>query len=530
MKRVWHLSAAVLLLCGAITLSYGGAALADQDSGFLTIVLQGDIITLDPVHMLDTQSSHVGEQMYENLLANDRYGIESPSLATSWEASEDWSTVTFYLRQGVTFHDGTEFDAYAVKFNFDRVLDAEVASYNRENLLNGIAAVEVIDKYTVRFTTTGYQAGWFKKYVMTDDTLIISPASVEEFGYTDTGINGAGTGPWRYEEYKEAQYVKLVRYDEYWGGAPILEGLIFRPIPELQAAVIELQTGGVDFMMSLSSESLPALEADPSIIIAKEPDGSVRGLFFQQDAFPPFQDVRVRTALLMALDRHEIVEAFLEGVAVPIDTIIPIRSWGYDPNVATWPYDPAAAKQLLEDAGWVDTDGDGIREKDGQELAWTITTPDHRYLSDVEISEAAAHAWGEVGCKVSVEVLEWGAFLDKTVSPDVKTHHMMFIGSLNVSLDPILYVRHAYSKDRGISWHGYHNPTLDALYEKAQTEHNQDIRAGLYYAISQLLFEDPLWVPLFNALGMAAHTSSLKGFTYSPYQYNDYTRCYFEGG
>lgn len=530
MKRLKYVPMAVLLTCCTIMMIWGVSATADQASGFLSIVLQGDIITLDPVHMLDTQSSHVGEQIYENLLTNNRAGIESPSLATSWKVAEDWSTVTFYLRSGVTFHDGTEFDADAVKFNFDRVLDAEVASYNRDNLLNGIAAVDVIDKYTVRFTTKGYQAGWFKKYVMTDDTLIISPTSVGEYGYTDTGVDGAGTGPWKLDEYREAQYVRLVRNDDYWGEAPVLEGLLFRPIPELQAAVIELQTGGVDFMMSVSSESLPALLADPTISISKEPDGSIRGLFFQQDAFPPFQDVMVRRALLMALDRHEIVEAFLEGTAVAIDTMIPIESWGYDPNVAVWPYDPEAAKQLLEDAGWTDTNGDGVREKDGQELAWTITSPDHRYMSDVEICEAAAHAWSEIGCDVSIEVLEWGAFLDKTVRVDVKTHHMMFIGSLNISLDPVLYMRHSYSEDRGISWHGYYSSTLDALYEKAQAEFNQDIRAGLYYAISQLLYEDAMWVPMFNALGMAAHTVTLKEFEYSPFQYNDYTKCYFEGG
>jgi peptide/nickel transport system substrate-binding protein len=283
-------------------------------------------------------------------------------------------------------------------------------------------------------------------------------------------------------------------------------------------------------MMSVSSESLPALEADPSIIIAKEPDGSIRGLFFQEEAFPPFQDVRVRRALLMAVDRHEIVEAFLEGTAVPIDTMIPFTSWGYDPNVATWPHDPEAAKELLEEAGWTDTDGDGIRDKDGQKLAWTITSPDHRYMSDVEICEAAAHAWGAVGCKVSIEVLEWGAFLDKTVRAPVKTHHMMFIGSLNISLDPILYMRHAYSPDRGLPWHGYFNATVDALFEKAKREHNQDIRAGLYYAISQILYEEAMWVPMFNALGMGAHRVALKEFEYSPFQYNDYTKCYFEGG
>ena len=118
--------------CLAMVLVLGSVAIAGADTGFLTIVLQGDIITLDPAHMLDTQSSHVGEQMYESLLANDIYGIPGPALATSWEWNDEGTEVTFYLRQGVKFHDGTDFDAHDIKFNFDRVMDEAVACYNRE--------------------------------------------------------------------------------------------------------------------------------------------------------------------------------------------------------------------------------------------------------------------------------------------------------------------------------------------------------------------------------------------------------------
>jgi len=520
-----HLARWALVLGLMVIISFG--VLAQGSGGWLTIVLRGDISTLDPAHLLDSQSSHVGEQIYEGLVKYDTDGDIVPCLAKSWDFSEDGVLVTFHLRRGVKFHDGTDFNADVVKFNYDRLMDPEVASYSHDTHANTIESVEVLDSYTVRFTLFQPNVTFLEKNVLSDDALMISPTLVGKYGYTDTGLHNAGTGPWKFLEYKEAQYVKLVPFEEYWGDVPLLDGLIFRPIPETEAGVIELLTGGVDLLMAVTSESLPRLEAADNLVIERAPNSTIRGLWFQFEHFPPFGDVLVRRALLYGLDRHGIVEAFLSGVALPLDTMVPLQSWAYNPDVLTYPYDPEKAKTLLEEAGWVDVDGDRVREKDGQELAFTIASSDGRYLADKEICTAAAHAWSEIGAKVDVEVYEWGAYISKLWGAEF-THDMCFLGWLQLSLDPTLFIDDMARTGGSGNRHNYSNSEIDQLLSKAAIIFDKKVRKPLYYEVEQLLHNDAMWIPLYNQLGIVAYTSDLKGFSYSPFMINDFTQAYLE--
>jgi len=529
MSKLYGCKGKFLVLFLALLFSiYGFSVFAQEGGGTLRVVLRGDIKTLDPAHMLDSQSSRVGGQIYENLATYNKEGEIVPRLATSWEFSEDGKKVTFFLREGVQFTDGTKFDASVVKYNYDRIMDPEVACYNRDFHAKGIESVEVVDKYTVRFHLASRNAAFIANHIITDETQIISPKSVEEYGYEDTGINGSGTGPFKFVEYKEARHVKLVRNENYWGDVPKLEGLTFKPIPERQSAVVELRTGGVDLLLGITKESLKTLSEEKDIVISKSPNPSIRGLWFQVKNFKPFSNLNVRKAFLYGLPKDMVVKSFLEGIAIPLDTLVPVKSWAYDPDVPTYGYDVEKAKTLLEQEGWKDEDNDGIREKNGKELKFTVTSPDGRYLADKQICEAAAHSWSEIGAKVEIEVLEWGAWMSKIFGPE-KTHDMVFMGWLQRALDPTLFMDDLAMTGNVGNVHNYSNPTLDAILEKASKIANQDIRKGLYYAAEQILYDEAMWIPLYNALGIAAYNDNLKEYQYSPYYPLDLNDAYFEG-
>lgn len=518
----------IILLCSISSFFVLTQVAAQETGGTVRMVLRSDIHSMDPVRIEGIQNSTVAAQVYETLVKYNSQGELVPVLATSWEFSEDGKTVTFHLRKDVQFSDGTDFDASAVKFHYDRLMDPDVASPRRESTSEGIDSVEVVDEHTVQFHLPQPNAAFIDTYVLDAVDRIGSPASIKKHGYEDTGLNAvAGTGPFVLKEYRSDRHIKLVRNDNYWGGAPKLKGVTFIPIPERQSAVAELRTGGVDLMIGVTPQSLETLEEDPNIDVVKSPKPSIRGLWFQVKSFP-FTNVNVRKALIYGLPREEIVNSFLEGIAQPIDTMLPLSSWANDPNAASYNYDVQKARDLLEGQGWIDKDNDGIREKDGEELRFTLTSPDGRYLADKEICQAAANSWSKIGAKVKVEVLAWGAWISEIYSAEEKTHDMTFMGWAESSVDPTVFHNDLIKTGGSGNVHNYSNETVDAILAKAQRIPDQDIRKGLYYAVEQILHDEVAWIPLHNDYGVAAYRKNLKGYEYTPFQYPDFSNAYLE--
>ncbi len=500
-----------------------GVSHAQSQEDTLRIANPTDIKKLDPLEIQDAPSQRVADLVFDHLATYDYDGEVIPELAKSWEFSEEGDEVTFYLREDVQFHDGTKFDAQAVKFTFDRVLDPETASPYREKFNDMIEGIEVVDDYTVRFDLTSPNAAFIDLYIIDNAAMIISPASVEKYG-EDVDLNPVGTGPFEFDQYKQANFVRLTKNEGYWRGAPRLDEVLFKPIPEIQSRIAELETGGVDLIFRVPPEQLNNLENQEGIKVEKSPYPSIRGMWFNAER-EMFKNKNLRKALAYGVNADDIQKALLEGVAIPGKSVVPVESWAYNEEVPKYSHDLEKAKELLEEAGWVDEDNDGVREKDGEELSFTIMSPDGRYLRDKEISEAVTHTWKEIGVNAQTEVLEWGGFIDKLYAQEFG---MVFLGWMQSTFEPAKFFDPLVKTGGRANFFGYSNPELDELLNEGITTFETEERGEIYEKAQEVFMEDAGFIPLFNHLGIVAYTTDLKDYRYTAPRSLDLTDAYVE--
>jgi len=248
--------------------------------GELVIANIADVLRMDPMLITDVPTATIAYQIFDFLV---RYNHETkqyePGLAISWEASEDAKTWTFKLRKGVKFHDGTPFNAEAVKFTIDRVLDPQSKSPLSQDFRDNVESVEVIDEYTVVFHLKNPLASFLDRIIRNQGAMIVSPTAVKKYG-DDFSNHPVGTGPFMFKEWIPGERVVLVKNPDYWGGAPMIDTLIFKPMPESAAQVAALQAGQVDVILSIPKESLEILEKDPNIKVYKMPGYTTFGIVF----------------------------------------------------------------------------------------------------------------------------------------------------------------------------------------------------------------------------------------------------------
>ena len=515
-RAVWlEVVLAVALVCMV------SAASVASDS-FLRVANTADIELLDPAFITDAVSSRVGSQMFDHLVEYGPDGGIVPGLAISWEFSEDGRTVTFHLRDGVLFHDETPFNAQAVEFSLMRVMDPEQASPHRQTYVDMIDAIEVVDDLTVVLRLKEPNAAFLPLYMISAATVPVSPTAVQALG-EDFALSPVGTGPYKFDEYRPDEFVRLVKFGEFWGGEPPLDGIIFKPIPEPLTRVIELQTGNVDLILDVPVDELPRLQADPNLIVQSDAMSTCRGLWFHHVG-EPFNDVRVRLAFALALDKDEIFAAFLEGFAIKADSLIPMLGWAHNDLLTDYGYDPEVAGVLLDQAGWVDTDGDGIREKNGVDLVVNVISPDGRYLKDVEITTAAAYQWEQLGARIEVEILKSSDWSSRIKAYDFD---VTFLGWSKDIPEPALFFDPLLRTGGRSNFFEYSNRYLDALVDAGGLEFGEAKRAEIYGDAQRILHTDVAFLPIYNDIGYVARVSRLN-FTWSASRRHYLRSAFFE--
>ncbi len=347
---------------------------------------------LDSIDPRGYPSSYEGVYLlYDQLVRFDSNLQIQPELAESWEVSDDGLTWTLHLREDVTFHDGTPFNAEAVKYHVERLQDEEWASPNR-SLWDHIVSVDVVDDYTVELSTEE-PFGPMLFYMAHGSGGIASPAAVEEWG-KDFVEHPVGTGPYKLESFTPGVEVVLVRNDDYWGDPPALDKITIRQVPEAGARVAMLETGEADIIAEVPPEDVERLKADPDMDVIQQTGLRTFFLAFNFDS-PALQDVKVRQALNHAVDRDTIVQTIFLGLAEPLDSPASSAMPGHV-AVGGYEYDPEKAEALLAEAGWTDTDGDGIVDKDGEALKLTVLFSD-AYPKEQEVVEAVQLYLKDVG-------------------------------------------------------------------------------------------------------------------------------------
>ena len=458
----------------------GGASDAKAvRGGTLTFANSGEIVSPDPVTSGgDSFSISAVLMLHEGLTAYTEDLEIKPRLATSWEVKENvW---TFKLRQGVKFHDGTPFNAAAVKAHFERVMAPE--STMKGSWTPYIDKVEAVDDATMRFTTKFPDAFFLSRLADASGT-IVSPAAVAKFG-KDITKNPVGTGPFKFLEWVKDERFVVVRNEEYWGAKANLDKVIIRPISDIESRAIALEAGDVQLARSLNPEHIARIEKNAKLTYILK--GTTRNLFMGLHApTKPYSDVRVRQALNYAVDKESIVKNIYLNTADVLIGPVPQGAAGYTP-ISGFKYDPAKAKQLLTEAGFPNG------------FTTTMIATKGAYPKDTELQQAVQQYARAVGVTINIEVVEFAKFITYMRAP-VQTSGLQIWQDAWAGTDAAYFMGH-YRCDQfrpeGFNRHGFCNPKATDLVKEAERTTDQTKRDQLLKDAAQMITDDAasLWL------------------------------------
>ena len=491
-----------------------GIAAAQEAGGTFTEVLSSDPETLDPHITSNSVSWTVFTEIYSALVYQDIDLSFKGMLAESWEISEDNTEITFALREGVTFHDGSEFNADSVKFTIERLkeIGAKSPIYDAALAIN----VEVVDPLTVKFIFDAPNAGFFNSFAGGYGGML-SQSAVEAAG-EDYGRQPVGTNSFQFAEWQTGSSVTLSKFEDFTTpeeyfenqGAPHIDNLAWRVIAEPFAQVASLETGEVD-AVDLTATDLPRFENDDNYEIFSARNTTMAYLGLTRTR-PMMEDPLVRKAIAHATNREEIVTTLFEGgLAEAVSTPLPPSVPGYNEELeALSPaFDVEAAKALLEEAGWVEGD-DGTREKDGQKLAPELYTNTSATFGQVATLLQAQYRLA--GIDVQINALETAALLDFTP----RGEHDMLLLSWGWSDPDVLHLFLSTDRLESSNRVHYSNPDFDAVLLEGQQTMDQEARMEVYYRAQEILLEDLPWVPLYMPITKTAVNKRVQGLQVFP--------------
>ncbi|PYO21821.1 MAG: ABC transporter substrate-binding protein [Candidatus Rokuibacteriota bacterium] len=467
-------------------------------------------MTMDPPQITDLNSARVTKRIFEGLVAQELGSYKLvPGLAQSWDISKDGLTYTFKLRPNVKFHDGTPFNAEAVKFVFERQLNDKGPYYATgtypyvKGFLGNVAGVEVLDAGTVQIKLKAPLAP-FLQYLAHQSLFMFSPESLKKWG-KDVVKHPVGTGPFKLDAWEPGVRVVLARNDEYWGGAPKIRQAIYVPIVEAQARLVALKTGDIDLTMDVPPDSLDELRRDPNVVVA-ESNSSAVWYVMLNTRHPILKDRRVRQALNHAVNKDAIIRDILRGTAiVSRGPMSPVYGTFYEDNTARYPHDLDKARALLREAG----------HPNGFELTFLVPESGSGMQSPVEMATVIQANLAQIGVRAKIQTMEWGAYLRKYLEqPDMAEM------SWNPSIgDPDHMMYMLLSSDRfppAFNAGYYQNDRVDDLLRRARTTVDEKARVPLYREAQKLVVEDAPWIFVDHGKQVIVHRKRVQGFKLHP--------------
>lgn len=504
----------IVVLMMAMLILMSGFVLAEEPKygGTLVFGRGGDSVGLDPIRETDGESYKVTLQMFESLVEFVPGSTEvGPGLATSWAVADDGLTWTFKLRKGVKFHDGTPFNSEAVKFNFDRWRLAEHPFYEEGKFIyydymfneapGVIKDVITIDDYTVQFVLTQKFATFLSNLAMPAFS-ISSPTAIKKWG-EDYFTHPVGTGPFKFEEWIKGDRVIVSANEEYWGGRPYLDQIVFRSIPDNGARFMELQSGTVHIIDGVNPNDVSILKKTKDLDLILRPSMNI-GYFFMNQRFEQFQNVKVRQAVNHAIDKQAIIDAFFNGLAVPAKNIMPPSIWGHNDDIEDYEYNPKKAKQLLEEAGYPN----GFKMK-----LWAMPVPRPYMPQPKLIAQAIQQFLAEVGIEVEIVSYDWGTYLSKVRAGEAESYLLGWVGD-NGDPDNFLYVLLDPSNTNGSL---YQNEEIHELLMQAQVTFDQEERAAIYQKVQEIAHKDAPNVNLVHSTPPIGLNDAVMGYLPSPF-------------
>jgi peptide/nickel transport system substrate-binding protein len=480
----------------------------------LVVNLVAEPVSMDPHQVNDINSHRVHYLMYDTLVGWDDKGFNMiPQLAETWTISDDGLEYVFKLRSGVTFHDGTEVNAEAVKFTFEHMLNKEHPDYNGPYPLADvyygvIDKIETPDNLTVKFILKK-KNGPFLNYLTATSAAIVSPDAVKKAG-KDVAISGTGSGPYILEQWEKGVKVVLKANPDYWAGAPKNSAIIIEPVVEPLVRVTKLKTGEADIIADVDPDSIEDLVTSKYNVLQQP--GPHLWYVTLNASKKPFNDVRVRQAMNYAVDKESIVNDILRGTGVvATQPLSPVYN-GHDPSIEGYDYDPEKAKKLLAEAGYAD----------GFKVTFLIPESGSGMQSPVAMCTAVQDYLKAVGVDVEIQKMEWGAFLGTSQNEKNRgenaPYEMWAISWMNVTGDPDGTLANLYSANNMPLFNSgfYKNDEVTRLLDEAAIVNDLDSRTSLYQQASRIITDEAPMIFMDYGKQTAATSDKISGFELHP--------------
>ncbi len=484
--------AAAFAALGA-TLS-AGAAQAQKQGGSLTVGLELDISGFDPlkVGVFDTSANMAASLIFDTLTYLDDKGDAQPKLAVSWTHSDDYKTWTFKLRPGVTFHDGTSFNAQALKFNFDRQKDPKNKCRCAFYIAN-IKEVEASDDLTAVFHLTDPSVNWPKILTIpSSNNVIQSPAAMQAKG-DDYNRNPVGTGPFVLKSWTAGDRMVLERNPNYWNkGRPYLDRVVMRPLPDSQARFASLEAGESDLIWNdaFDSDNIFKAKKSPTFTV-HEHVGSGATVYAFNTKVAPFDDVRVRRALVMAIDRTKMSQVLTNGLSRPASNPYGDGSWVKCKDDGALPFDLGKAQALLKEYA-----------KPVKFKMLVTATPRGRAAGQV-----LQQFWKQAGADMEIEQVDQTAIVTRAFARQFDVTPWRIVDLADP--DPQMYAN--FRSGSPVALANYSNPELDRLLDHARITADPEKRSEDYCAISRLINSEAIWFWTFQNTYYAISKTKVKG-------------------
>src|SRR5690625_481788 len=496
----------------------------DTDGGEKVLVFArgGDSESLDFGSTTDGESSRVTKQIYESLLEFDKESFDlKAGLAHDWEVSDDGLTYTFYLFRSVKLHDGTDFNAEAVKINFERWADPDHEySFSEDSYVysmygtrfggykgdDGHVIDEIIveDEHTIVFQLNT-PLGFFFQNMGMSYFAITSPAALEEYG-PESNENPVGTGPFKFVSWTRDEAIVLEKFDDYWkDGLPVVDRVIFEVIPENAARLIALHSGDIDIMDGLNPDDAQGVEDDPDLTLYTRAANNFGYLGFQTEK-EPMDNKLVRQAINHAIDREAIADALYAGYAIPAVNPLPPGYLGYNDEVESFEYNLDLARELLEEAGYAD----------GFEIElWTMPVA-RPYMPDPEtVAEIVRNNLAQIGIEATIHREEWAPYLEKVENGE---QEMFMLGWSGTNGDPDYFLG-SLLHTSGIGGSNntfFSHPEVDELLDAAKIAVDQDERADLYMQAQAIIRDEAPMVVLVHSTPVLAASNRVQNYVPHP--------------
>lgn len=467
--------------------------LEPQYGGRIIMGSIGEPSNLIPPLATDGASHEIADLLYVAPLKYDKDLNITTEAAESYEVLEDGRLLRFTLKKGILWDDGTELTTDDVIFTYELMVDPETPTAYAEDYKQ-IQEIKALDDYTfeVRYEKP------FARSLITWMHAILPRHALEGENLLETPLSRMplSAGPYRLKDWVAGQRLVLEARDDYFEGRPYLDQVVYRIIPDLATMFLELKAGNLDIMNLTPQQYLYQTKGPTWDDFRKFKFLSFGYTYLGYNLRKPmFQDVRVRQALAYAIDKEEIVKGVLLGLGVA--TIGPYKpgTWVYNEDIEPYGYHPEKATALLAEAGWTDSDGDGVLDKDGQPFAFTILTNQGNDLR-IKTATIIQNRLGKLGIQVEIRTVEWAAFLKEFIN---KGRFDAMILAWNILQDPDIYDVWHSSKAAlgGLNHVGYIEPEVDRLLEAGRSTMDRDKRKEIYDKLQVLLHRDQPYCFLF---------------------------------